>query len=262
MVGENKVEPRIEAKWGKALQLVSEAEGEFDVDFDSPGIEEVLAAPKGLVEFPDWWLESFPSVFDSPACHAYLWEARGVWPAVAKALDLRYDPKEHRVCFPVRDFKGRLVGLHGRAIDDGVEPRYRMYPFAKKNNPIAWLGELWVDLDKPIVVAEGPFDLASIRRVYDNVTSPLFANPSLDKIRRMSDALEWVTFLDRGAGGDAGRDKIDKAIGADHVIHHRQPPKGRKDPGEMTVDELVAALNDLVPMKLERQRKLRRNACN
>ena len=99
-------------------------------------------------------------------------------------------------------------------------------------------------------MAEGPFDLASIRRVYDNVTSPLFANPSLDKIRRMSDALEWVTFLDRGAGGDAGRDKIDKAIGADHVIHHRHPPKGRKDPGEMTVDELVAVLNDLVPCKL------------
>jgi len=250
MVGENKVSPKIEAKWGKALQLVSETESEFEIDFDTPGIEEVLAAPKGLHEFPDWWLESFPPVMDSPACHAYLWEQRGVWPVVAQALDLRYDPKEHRVCFPVRDFKGRLVGLHGRAINESVEPRYRMYLFAKKNNPLAWLGESWVDLDKPIVVVEGPFDLASVRRVYRNVVTPLFANPSLDKIARMSDALEWITFLDRGAGGDAGRAKIDKALGADHVIHHLHPPKGRKDPGEMTVEELVATLHDLVPLKV------------
>jgi hypothetical protein len=151
----------------------------------------------------------------------------------------------------VRDFNGRLVGLHGRAIDDKAEPRYRMYTFAKQNNPIAWLGECWVDLGRPIVVAEGPFDLASIRRVYANVVSPLFANPSVDKVRRMSDALEWVTFLDRGVGGDKGRERIESALGKGHVIQHLHPPKGRKDPRDMSVEELVATLADLVSLTVE-----------
>jgi hypothetical protein len=120
-----------------------------------------------------------------------------------------------------------------------------MYKQAGHKNPIAWLGESWVDLDKPIVVVEGPFDLTSVKRVYANVVSPLFANPSWDKIRRMSDALEWVTFLDRGAGGDAGRARITKALGKDHLIHHAHPPQGRKDPGECSAEEIKAAFGEI-----------------
>ena len=158
---------------------------------------------------------------------------RAVTPASAEQLDLRADTDQRRICFPVRDFKRRLVGLHGRAVDAHTEPRYRMYLQAGKNNPIVWLGEDWVDLNQPIVVVEGPFDLASVKRVYDNVVSPLFVNPSFAKMKRMTDALEWVTLYDRGAGGDAGRDKVSKLLGHDHVITHLHPPKGRKDPGEM-----------------------------
>ena len=64
----------------------------------------------------------------------------------------------------------------------------------------------------------------------------------------MSDCLEWVTLLDRGAGGDAGRERVTKALGAGHVIHHLHPPKGRKDPGEMTVEELIALLGPIVSL--------------
>jgi hypothetical protein len=249
MVGENKVTPKIEAKWGQALQLVADAEAEFEVDFDTPGIEELLAMNKGLHEFPEWWLETFPPVASSSIALKYL-HGRKVLDHMSEWCELRWDPNEKRICFPVRDFKHRLVGLHGRAIDEATEPRYRMYTYAKQNNPIAWLGEDWVDLERPIVVAEGPFDLVSVARVYGNVVSPLFANPSNEKLERMADAHEWVTFLDRGVGGDKGRERIDKALGASHVIRHVLPPKGRKDPGEMTVPELVASLHDFVQLNV------------
>ena len=246
MVGENKIKPMMTAKWGAARQLTDEAENEMDLDLDSPGIEEVLfGAKKALHEFPEWWLDGFPSAVTVGWACKYL-QSRSVPKIVAAQLDIRCDPIEKRVCFPVRDFQHRLMGLHGRALDPDQEPRYRMYTQAKKNNPIVWLGETWVNLNKPIVVVEGPFDLTSVTRVYSNVVSPLFATPSNDKIRRMSDALEWITLFDRGAGGDAGRERVMKVLGPDHVIHHLHPPKGRKDPGEMTPSELTTILSPIL----------------
>ena len=232
----------------EAQQLVYEAEETQEFDFDIPGIEEVLAGNKDkLLEFPTWWLETFPAAWNAPFARSYLQE-RHVSQALAAKLDLRADPNQKRVCFPVRDFAGRLMGLHGRAIDGDTHPRYRMYTFTKRNNPLVWLGEERVDLNRPIVVVEGPFDMTSVMRVYDNVVTPLFATPSVEKLKRMSDALEWVTILDRGAGGDNGRAQITKALGGDHVVHHLQPPKGRKDPGEMTPSELAALLQNIMPL--------------
>ena len=66
----------------------------------------------------------------------------------------------------------------------------------------------------------------------------MWATPSLEKLRRMGDAMEWVTLYDRGGGGDSGRSQVNKALGSDYVVTHLKPPENRKDPGEMTVPEL------------------------
>ncbi|MBN7763669.1 hypothetical protein JYP52_21255 [Nitratireductor aquibiodomus] len=239
----NATQQELTVNWGDALTIIEDAEAEDYLNLDSPTIEDMLFGEKAtLHEFPDWWIESFPPVESVPFARDYLAE-RGVSLEVAKALDLRTDTKQQRVCFPVRDFYGRLVGLHGRAIKPEVDPRYRMYLQAGRNNPIVWLGESWVNLDKPIVVVEGPMDLASVYRVYRNVVSPLFVNPSMDKLMRMADALEWVTLYDRGKGGDIGREKVSRTLRKDHVLVHLTPPEGAKDPGECTVDQLVDLLS-------------------
>lgn len=244
----NKMNPAVSVKWGDALRMVEEAENEGEMSFDFPDVEEMLLGAKAQPHtFPEWWLDSFPLWHEAPFAADYL-ASRKVPASVADALDLRADTKERRVCFPVRDFGNRLMGLHGRAIDEGVDPRYRMYKQAKKNNPILWLGEHWVDRTKPIVVVEGPFDIASVYRVYRNVVSPLFVNPSIEKLMRMADALEWITIYDRGKGGDAGRAKVSKALARDHVIHHLEPPQGRKDPGECKVEEIGGLLEGLAPL--------------
>lgn len=233
-----------------AFETLDELEGE---DGFTPGwqtLEEKLTfAKKELHEFPAWWLDSFPKWSSIPFAVDYLSE-RNVYVEVADFLDLRADTTEKRVCFPVRDFTGKLMGFHGRAINDGVDPRYRMYTQGGENNPIVWLGESWVDPAYPIVVVEGPFDLAAVMAVYPNVVSPLFANPSFDKIRRMAHVKEWITFLDRGVGGDKGREKIDAVIGGDHNVVHVKPIADFKDPGQMPSDAIKHVLQKVLPDNL------------
>lgn len=244
----NKLDKAVDVKWSDALAMIDEAEAEDVVDLDFPDIEEMLFGEKPqLHQFPEWWLDSFPEWHTVGWAKDYL-AKRDVPAWVATRMDVRADTKQKRVCFPVRDFDGRLMGLHGRAVEDGVDPRYRMYLQGGRNNPILWLGESWIDRARPVVVVEGPFDTASVMRVYDNVASPLFVNPSHAKIMRMADALEQVTFFDRGKGGDLGREKYGQAIGKTHLLHHVVPPQGRKDPGACTPEEIAQILADCLAL--------------
>lgn len=241
MRARNQVDHQGTYPFGDVMQLIAEAESDIELDLDVPDVEELLFGAKTeAIEFPQWWLDSFVPVAEVPMAGTYLAQ-RAVSLQIAASLDLRWDSGQQRICFPIRDFKHRLRGLHGRAIQAEVKPRYRMYTYQGHNNPIHWLGESWVDLSKPIVVVEGPFDLASVFRVYRNVVSPLFSNPSVDKLLRMSDVVEWVSFYDRGTGGDTGRRKLDQVL-TDQVLTHCIPPKHRKDPGEMEIAELVDSL--------------------
>ncbi len=238
----NKQQPSGQAfQLGAALEAVTKAEEEgFDLALDGPDIEQVLFGPKPRpAAFPEDWLQSFPEAWATAMGRDYL-QRRGVPEEISHALGLRLDPNQKRLCVPVRDFGGVLRGLHGRAIEAGTEPRYRMYAHDGANNPLIWLGEHWVDLERPIVVVEGPFDLFSVMRVYRNVVSPLFANPSSEKLKRMADAQEWVTLLDNGGGGDAGRKHISQVMNKNSLTHLR-PPQG-KDPGDMALHELVELL--------------------
>ena len=243
----NSKQHAIDVKWSEVNAVVEEAENDNIVDLDFPDIEEVLfGEKKDLHLFPEWWLDSFPPWRDVQFAKEYL-KDRDVPPTLADKLDIRADTEEKRVCFPVRDFEGRLVGFHGRAVEDEVNPRYRMYLQAKQNNPIVWYGESWVDRTRPVLVVEGPFDVASCLRVYDNVVSPLFVNPSVEKIKRMADALEQFTLYDKGKGGDAGREKYDAVLGKTHIIQHLMVPAGLKDPGACSEEQLYALLSPFLP---------------
>jgi hypothetical protein len=245
----NKQQELVVANFGAALMMVEEAEASSELDLDFPDIEEQFAInlQGGLHEFPAWWFDSFPPWSEVKFARDYL-AARAVPAQIADALDLRVDTAERRVCFPIRDFDGVLRGLHGRAVDSDADLRYRMYKQAGRTNPGVWLGEHYVDLSRPIVVVEGPFDVTAVMQVYRNVVSPLFVNPSVEKLKRMGDAVEWVTFYDNGTGGEQGRAKVDKAIGNTHLVTHLKPPKGLKDPGSMTPDQLAQILCKVVSL--------------
>lgn len=236
----------IDRDFGRAAELVEKADKEFVLNLDGPGVEEALALKTLMHPFDEDWLDSFGPVLDFKKARAYLTQ-RNSPSEVLEAMDVRWDSDQERICFPIRDFKGRFMGLHGRTIHPNVEPRYRMYNPKGNTNPLIWLGESWIDVDKPILIVEGPFDVVSAARVYRNICSPLFANPSFDKIRRMGDCLEVVTLLDRGKAGDQGRHRFEKSLPGSKVIN-LVPPDGIKDPGVATVDELVDMLGTFLDL--------------
>jgi DNA primase len=233
-------------KFAQAAELVEQAEQGSELNLDTPDIEQILFGTKVPdYVFPDDWLATFAPAWSIGWARDYLL-SRQVPEEIANALDLRADIKLQRVCFPIRDFKDRLRGLHGRAVDPDASLRYRMYPHKGTTNPEIWLGEHWVEFDKPLLMVEGTFDLTSVLRLYRNAVTPLFANPSFAKLKRMSDALEIITLFDCGTGGDKGRARISQAYPHSIVTHLILPES--KDPGAAPLDELQATLQEHLPL--------------
>jgi hypothetical protein len=213
-----------------------------------PGWQETDDAKLKALEmdepWPAWWLDSFAPVAECPEAMHYLTKTRSqpTDPELCEFLDLRYDSERRRVCFPIRDWKGALRGLHGRTIDPQGEPRYYAYGFKGKRNPQYWLGEHWLDLEKPILVVESVFDLASVLRVYRNSTCALFAGLSKEKVLRLSAARHLVTLFDAGKGGDSARKAMAKYL-PKVPMEQLAPDAEDKDPGEMSVERILEYLD-------------------
>lgn len=238
-------EHEIDINWALAYvaEVVESAPLAFEVD--APDACE-LAGKASSSLFPEWWLDTFDLAYEAGHTHPYL-SARGVPFEVAEALDIRFDAQRNRICFPVRDFAGRLCGLHGRGVLNSVHPKYLVYLYENMNNPGVWLGESWVDLDRPVVFAESVFDLARIRQVYPNVVSPLSASLSLDKIKGMP-ASEVILMFDPDLPGRKASAKV-KTVMKSSVVHDIVLPDG-KDPGDTPVDVIRDLLAPLVPESL------------
>ena len=228
--------------WKTAQDIVdSEADEPIDGDgfLEAPGLPQTKHT---VSPWPEHYLDAYKPVTASLLARGYLVE-RGVL-EVSEALDLRFDPSRMRVCFPIRDWEGLLAGLHGRRITDKPPPYYA-YGWNNKRNPIVWLGEHWVDEDRPVVLVESVFDLARVYRVYRNVMCALSAGLSKEKVERVNHLRSAVTMFDWGKGGDAARDAIDKY--AEFPCVHLVPPEAAGDPGNMT----LGLIDDLLSQHLE-----------
>lgn len=238
--------PEVNYNLGAAMQLIANEFSELEFDMGSiPDYEEPVAK-KELV-FPESWLASFHLLHKFPEALAYV-RSRGLTHEMITGLELRYDPIQKRVGFPFRDFKGRLMGMQGRSLDPQEELRYFQYGYQNHRNMHCWMGENTLDLDKPVVVVEGPFDLTSVLRVYPNVAASFTSGLSKEKIRRLSDATEIITFYDHGHGGDAARESLHKTLRGYPIID-LIPSEEEDDCGNMTVEQISAHLAEHVPLK-------------
>mgnify|MGYP006421951011 CR=1 FL=1 len=224
-----------------ALKLVDQAEDDLDFDFSS--LEPPI--PTLPESWPDWMCEAYPPAIDCTEALAYLAD-RKVPTAVIEALDLRFDPLEGRLLFPIRDFKKRLRGLHGRTTRQS-KLKYLAYTYQGKAQADIWLGEHYVDLDRPVVIVESVFDLCRVAQVYRNVVAPLKATPSKTQIRRMAGASEAVLLFDRDAAGDQAVARIKQEM-PDTLVRKAQVPEPYNDPGEVPVDQIAGALNKYVSL--------------
>ncbi len=226
-----------------AMQMIVEVEeGAEDL-----AIDEWKTGPKVEPDraFDEDWLDRLEPAYRNGMVHPYL-EGRGVPYSVAAAWDLRYMVGEERVCFPVRNWVGDLVGLHGRAVLPGADLPYRVIKYRGMKNLQAWLGEDKVDVGKPVVFAESVFDLARVYQVYRNVMCPLSASLGQVKILRVSRCLEGiVTYFDADQAGDIARRKIGQVL-HDRPLTHVVP--SGQDPGEMSPQQVAKQLEGLVDL--------------
>lgn len=233
------VEYASKLKMAKALEYIANEMDELEFD---ASIKDYEDDEKAKIEpYPEEWLASFKPAWAFSAAREYL-HTRDVTEALSAALSIRFDPIRQRVCFPYRDHKGMLMGLQGRDITGASSLRYLFY--TRKNivgdtymNSGFWLGEHHLDLDRPVVLSEGPFDYASIYRLYQNTAASFTSGLSVEKLKRLSDASEVVTFYDTGKGGDVARATIRKVLKGIPIIDV-YPENHGGDPGSMSEDEV------------------------
>lgn len=229
---------------GAAMRALSGAEDEtppirMGRDDDRPSREE---------PWPEEWLHTFPRAIDMPRSsepREFLIR-RGIDDDMAEEMDIRYDGIRHRVCWPLRDFGGRLRGLVGRILEGYEGGKYLNYPRGQHRTADIWLGEESVDMDRPVLIVEGPTDLASVRRVAGNTLAALSAGISQYKADRLKLAGRIVTLFDQGAAGDLGRDRLVKLMPNTSILHAYL--ERSDDPGEAGEEELREVLYGLVDL--------------
>lgn len=199
------------------------------------------AEPLADTPWPEAYLDNFMRAWKVPMAMEYL-QGRRVKQNVVLDLDIRWDLRRKAVCFPIRNWRGMLVGMRGRYLEDTVA-RYHDYDYRGIRNKLPWFGEHTINLDKPVLMVESVFDYASAYRVYKNILAPLTVGLGADKCKRVRNAFEIVTLFDNGVGGDKGRDKITKRL-PESIITHLYCPKskGVDDPGDMSKKQLRKVL--------------------
>lgn len=235
--------------------LILNEEGFLDMD-EIPDWEQRLK-PREDIGFPAWWLDAFRSYLKSEEAVKYL-RGRQLDFRNIDELDFRYDFRRGRVCVPVRNWQGLLVGLHGRAVYgpadcDGEYLPYLMYVWYRKkdekvSNPQCWLGEHLVDTEKTVVLAEGMFDFLSVMRVYRNVLSPLMAGMNDNKLKRIGRFSSIVTMFDGDKAGDLARERVDQVLGGPGRRIKHLKLKAGQDGGNMAIEEVIIALDGVVDL--------------
>lgn len=240
----NELRPKIKLDKKSILKILWGESSSLEMGFQLPDYEtEINKGPPDLYPFSENWWEGFPSAQN----HPYM-ERRGIDPKVAHELEVKLDFIRHRVLFPVRDWSGVLMGAHGRAFLDDVEPKHYAYPrdgdFQGERNPSIWMGEHHVDLEKPVILVEGQFDYAKVYPFYKNVLAGLTTQMSIEKLKRIKSASEIITIFDHGVGGGKGRKRINKFF--KKVPHqHELVPKKYGDLGACPDDVVYNLLRNI-----------------
>lgn len=252
---------------GSPMKLVMEM---LHLAKDYPGIDLAKAMellpdkddPEGYTPAPDWndkpeaspvniwpeeYLSSFPKAIDIPRALEYL-KSRGVGSFMTSFFDIRYDHGGDRICFPIRNQSGYLVGMRGRRIVDGSGVKFHDYSYHGKRNPHLWLNAHQVDLSLPLIIVESSFDCVAVYRHYTNVVAPLSASVSIESAKWLTAASEVILFFDNDAAGRYASQELGAYLSKFVPVSTIQYPEDMAgaDPGSLPTDVLRGLLAEKV----------------
>lgn len=207
-----------------------------------PMVEDIFKLEsKPLKDFPEDWLDEFPSAADIPVAFAYL-QSRGISMKVIIALDLKFDVYNYRVLFPIREFNGLLMGARGRSLDPNDSVRYYDYRWnGLSNTKYVWLGENRINFKDPLFIVEGNFDYARVFHHNTNVVASLSSGVSKVKLSRIKGAWKVLVFSDNDSAGNDLYLQVLKGMGKTSVVE-RVVYEG-KDPGCLDDNYLSSIIN-------------------
>ena len=186
-------------------------------------------------------------------------------------FEVGYDERHLRITFPLRNVYGDLVGVSGRAVIDGVEPRYKIYT-KEEFNAIRGFhvpddytmegvkeGVLWhaqivrpflLSVVEPVVITEGFKACMWVwQYAYENVVALVGTALTETHAELIATAMQQVIlFLDNNEAGWRGTfragDRLVKAGVESYVAIY---PDDRQQPDGLTSEEAQSAVAHAIP---------------
>lgn len=149
-----------------------------------------------------------------------------------------------RLVFPVRRADGKLVGLVGRAIYDGDQPKYLNYLGFPKSKFLYGLDK--VQGRERLVVVEGMLDVIRLWEHGLPAAGIIGAMPSEAQAQLVCGFDRVYLALDRDAAGEAGERWLVRRLDGRVPVFRVEFPAGKTDPKEMTREEALAAVGKSV----------------
>ena len=253
---------------GNIPKLISKLSGLRGEDYTSLTIRALVEeTPDSFNEWDDYkaelseplspldksvYFRMYPSVLKFKSARRYL-AKRKISEETAKLLQLRFDPDDARILFPVfSGEEGQLYGFTGRSIGDS-KIKVKDYSGLRKERLV--LGEQLIKKDVPILVVEGLFAFATMYELcVDEFCSPVATMGSrLSESQRdllVEFDLPIVLLYDNDEAGRQGlygpkqsNGKFQGGGAVDALKSHvptliAEYPEGVADPDELTHEEV------------------------
>lgn len=77
--------------------------------------------------------DTYMDIYEDDESKLKVWTDEGMSPEVLKRFQVRYDPYQNRLVYPVRDYEGHIVNICGRTLEENYKEKgLRKYTYYKK----------------------------------------------------------------------------------------------------------------------------------
>lgn len=192
---------------------------------------------------PEERLQELPALTEE--AYEYLNRERGVSPALIEECGFRWHPRTRRIAIPIRDCKGRLVGISGRAIDQKARPKFLHSEGFLRDRYLYGEHRLTEGGRGTGIIVEGFFDAIFLwQQGYDAVAimGTYLSRMQTEKLVRFFG--DVVILPDGDKAGLDGADRMKQDLAKRLPVRIAPIPEGR-DPDELSPLDLAEALGEV-----------------